>query len=252
MPSPTENLSNAIKEYSSRRYALCIKFAQYEIARNPDCPLALCLLGMAFMKTNNMAECIETFKQAKLRNPHLHSCLISLAIAAAIAGQIALAKTLLLNLSDSETQRPTGDREKMTDTESKLVSEACRHSLASAPDHELRHYSMLEELLSSDLHDNKISTSNQTRLIDEVSTHQAVKLNPASDQYKIAIASLLLNSAQFTTASEILDRIVSSPINGCIDQVIPSTIDPDAKNARVSDQHAMQINTFVPNTLHGA
>lgn len=252
MPSPSENLSNAIKEYSSQRYSLCIKFAEYEIARNPDCPLAWCLLGMAFMKTNNMAECIETLKQAKLRNPQLHSCLILLAIAAAIVGRITLAKTLLLNLIDSETHRPTGDPEKITDTESRRVSEACRHSLGCAPNHELRHYSTLEELLSCDLHDNKISAANRARLIDEVSTQQSIKLNPASDQYKIAIASLLINAAQFSTAREILDKIVSSPTNGCVDQIIPSTINPDAKMARVFNEHAMQINTFGPNIFHGA
>ncbi len=174
-------------EFESGNYVLAAKFASYVLAKNPDCFVALDLLGHASLKTGRLEEGIDAFEQAALLKPLSTESRIELAIAYGALGRDGLSSDLLMIIALSSECSPSSSLRIAFGLDlvgqTKLAVEVCRIAGRSTPDSAEIQHQMAAYLLKS----------GQPTNLAETLLCSAVSLEPANINYRISLASLLIN-----------------------------------------------------------
>ena len=185
-------------EFESGNYVMAAKFANYGLAKNPDCFVCWDLLGHASLKIGRIEEGIDAFEQAALLKPLSTKSRIELAIGYGVKGRSELSGDLLMMLAVSGECSPSSSLRIAFGLDlvgqPKLAVEVCRIAGRLAPHAAEIHHQMAAYLLKS----------GQPVNLAETLLHSAVELEPANIQYRISLVSLLSRLGRRTEAIECL------------------------------------------------
>lgn len=190
-------------EFASGNYVLAAKFARYVLAKNPNCFVCLDLLGHAALKIGRLEEGIDAFEQAVLLKPLSTESRVELAIAYGVIGHDRLSSDLLMIVAlSSKCSTPSSLRIAYgldLIGQPNLAVEVCRIAGRSTPDSAEIQHEMAAYLLKS----------GQPAKLAETLLCSAVSLEPANINYRISLASLLINLGRQREAIDCVRAVCS-------------------------------------------
>lgn len=196
----------AEQEWIARNYRLAIQFSQYALARDPDHPTALRVLGLSLLKLGRVDEGVEALEHLSLLVPIDYATRIELAIGYGQIGRTELARDLLMrcaidgNCGAVDLLRIAEGLEFAG--EPRLAMEACRRAGRRSPEEPAVYYQMSHYARRCQY---PVSVS-------EALLRRAIDLAPENAHYRIGLATLLIQLRRRPEAVSIMQGLEPSQI----------------------------------------